>query len=82
MSSNITPQEKEIIDMLCETVVDLGFTFGYALAGKKFLGITRPSAKMDTNDVMKMTAFFAAGRASREMAVKKGWIPASIVPKK
>lgn len=82
MASNIKPYEKEIIDMLYETLVDLGFTFGYALAGKKFLGITRPSAKMDMDDVLKMTGYFAAGRASREMAVKKGWIPASIVPKK
>lgn len=82
MSSNITPQEKEIIDMLYETVVDIGFTLAYAMAGKKFLGIGQPSAKMDTNDVLKITGYFAAGRTSREMALKKGWIPASIVPKK
>lgn len=67
-TSNVTPKEKEILDMLYETVVDLSLTFAYAMAGKKFLGITRPSTKMDTNDVLKMVAYFSAGRASREMA--------------
>lgn len=80
-ASNVTPKEKEILDMLYKTVVDLSFTFAYAMAGKKFLDISRPSTKMDTNDVLKMVAYFAAGRASHEMAVKKGWLPASIVPK-
>lgn len=81
MSSNVTPQQKEIINMLYETVVNLGFTFVYAMAGKKFLGITSPSTKMDSSDALKMVAYFTAGRGSREMAVSKGWIPSSIVPK-
>lgn len=37
--TTVIPYEKEIIDMLYEKLVDLGFTFGYALAGKKILGI-------------------------------------------
>lgn len=58
--------------MFKETVVvELGFTFGYAL-GKKILCITRPSAKPDVEEALKIAGYFAAGRATREMAVKQG----------
>lgn len=64
--------------MLYEAVVDLGFTCGYALAG----GSTTPSSATDMKDILKKTGYLTAGRASREMCVKRGWIPPLIVPKK
>lgn len=41
--------------MLYETLVALWLTFGYALAEKNVLGFTRPSTKLDMDDVLKMT---------------------------
>lgn len=53
--TTVSPYKKEIMHMLYETLVALWLTFGYALAEKNVLGFTRPSTKLDMDDVLKMT---------------------------
>ena len=73
--------QKEVIDSVYDAVVVVGLTIGYALLGKKALGIAKPGAKMDLEDGLKMTGYVAAGMISRDYMVKQGWIPSSIAPK-
>lgn len=47
------------------------FNCPLALAKKKILGITRPSAKLDVKNAPKMTRYFTVGRATCDMTVKK-----------
>ena len=74
--------EKKIIDSLYDAGIVVGFTIGYAMAGKKIFGLTKPGAKMDVDDGLKMTGYVAAAMITKDYAVKQGWIPDSIAPKK
>lgn len=67
----------EVLDVIYETLVDISLTLGYAFLGKK-MGVSTPSMKLDMTDVAKLTAYFSAARATREMAVDKGWLPHTI----
>ena len=51
------------------------------MIGKKVFGMRKPNAKMDFEDVAKLTGYVSAAMMSKDFSVKKGWIPNSIVPK-
>ena len=72
--------QKEVIDSLYDAAVVVGLTMGYAMLGKKAFGMTKPGAKMDVDDGVKMTVYVAAGMMTKDYMVKQGWIPSSIIP--
>ena len=73
--------KKEIADSIYDAFVVVGFTIGYAMIGKKVFGMSKPNAKMDFEDVAKLTGYVSAAMMSKDYAVKQGWIPASIINK-
>ena len=73
MSGTYDKFEKEIIDSLWQAGRLIGYTLAYAFAGKKVLGITRPSAKMDISDAGKLGGYVTLAVITDDYALKKGW---------
>ena len=46
---------KKIIDSIYDATIVVGLTIAFAHAGKHFLGLTRPGAKIDMDDRLKLT---------------------------
>ena len=65
--------DKEIIDSLWQALRLGGYTFLYAYGGKKIMGMTPPTAKLDLNDAGKLGAYLTAAILTDDYALKKGW---------
>ena len=65
--------EKEIIDALWQAVRLGGYTMLYAMAGKKVLGVSSPSTKMDFSDAGKLGGYLTLAVLTDDYALKKGW---------
>ena len=74
--------EKEIIDSIYDGGLYTGgvFIIGYGL--KKILGVTIPCVKFDAPDIMKLWGYTTSSIVGIDWLKIKGWIPASIAPKK
>lgn len=75
----MTGYEKELGNSLYESAVTTGLTCGFAYLGKMIMGITKPSAKLDTSDVLKLVGYGTAAIISKDFMIKKGWIPPTIM---
>ena len=69
----INKMDKEIIDSLWQALRLGGYTFLYAYGGKKIMGMTPPSAKLDFNDAGKLGAYLTVSILTDDYALKKGW---------
>ena len=65
--------EKEIVDSLWQALRLGGYIFLYAFTGKKVMGVTPPSAKMDISDAGKLGTYLTAAILTDDYALKKGW---------
>ena len=65
--------EKEVIDSIWTAFRIEGYSILYGLAGKKALGITNPSTKMDFTDGKKLMAYLTAAILTDDYALRKGW---------
>ena len=68
-----TDYEKEVIDSLWQAFRIGGYTIVYGLAGKKVLGMSPPSAKLDMNDSGKLLAYLTTAILTDDYALSKGW---------
>ena len=64
--------KKEIIDSIYDAAVVVGLTIGYGLIGKKVFGMTRPSAKLNKKDTLKLTGYVSVAMMTRDYMVDKG----------
>ena len=73
--------EKEITDSLYNAFLTTAGVVAIGWGAKKALGMSKPSAKIDTEDVVKLTGYIAASTLAIDYAKKNGWIPPNISPK-
>ena len=64
---------KEAIDSLWQAFRIGGYMILYGLGGKKLLGVTNPSTKMDFTDGGKLMAYLTAAILTDDYALSKGW---------
>ena len=74
--------EKELLDLVYESLLITGISSGLIFVSKKYLSMKSPSQQMDLTDMMKTTGYVAASIKIKDYAIDKGWIPASLMPKK
>ena len=77
---SIPKDGKEIVNMLYHAGVETLLTVGYAEIGKKIF--KRPTQKVDLNmnDIGMLTIDILLAMATKDMLIKKGIIPADIMP--
>ena len=73
--------QKEIIDSIYDAFLITSGVVGIGFIAKKAMGVNKPMAKTDFEDIAKLTAYIASSSIAVDYAKKKGWIPSSIVPK-
>lgn len=82
MDSNISPKETMVIDSLWESVRLVSYTILIDMGAKKALGVSRPGAKMDLEDGLKLAGYMTAAILFDEYAIKQGWYKKSLIPPK
>ena len=71
--TSTNPYEKEVINSLWLAFRIGGYSILYGLAGKKLLGVTNPSTKMDFTDGGKLMGYLTAAILTDDYAIKHGW---------
>lgn len=74
--------QKEVVDSLWESVRLVSYTIVLALGAKKALGVSRPGAKMDMEDGLKLAGYMTGAILFDDYAIKQGWYKRSMMPPK
>ena len=74
-----TPNTKEVANLAYHAAVLTGLTIGFAQLGKKIFKGNSPKLDFTANDMAMITGDVALAFATRDMLVKQGIIPASIL---
>ena len=74
--------KKEIIDSIYDAVIIVTLTTTYAMILKKGFGMSKPTTKMDFEDIAKLTGLVIAANITKDYAISKKWLPPSILNNK